>query len=195
MIIATFGSDEWNRRGNFLAEEILKTQTIQPAMTRIHHRTGTLTQARNEGGIMANEWLVFLDADDDLDPHFVEALDAYEGDADILQTSVRGFYLNLCSGTKHWIEPEPVFHPKRYPLTQQNYLVIGSPIRTDRFMQVGGFDPWPVLEDWALWLKCYKHGAIFDELPGAVYEINDHHQRNKHLEIDSIARQIRETYR
>lgn len=196
VVIATFGSDDWKELGDAARERVFETQTVVPTVGRSHRNS--LAEARNAVADIAidteMEWLVFLDADDELDPQFVEALGSYEGDADILQTSVRGF-IDDDDSKRHWLEPFPVLHPQKFPLIRQNYLTIGSPIRTSMFEKVGGFDDWPVLEDWALWLKCQKAGAEFDTLPEAVYYINDDHYRNVNGWVDETARLIRETYR
>lgn len=203
IVIATFGSNEWSEAGDWLCAEIQK-QTVVPPLIRVHLPHGSLVEARNEGiRIALNDpawsdttWLVFVDADDELDPFFVEELLAYDGDADILQTAVRGF-LDDENGNRSWLDPVPVLHKQKYPLIRQNFLTIGSPVRVSLLRQIGGFDEFPVLEDWALWLKAYNHGAEFDELYDAVYWINDNHNRNLGSETvnpDEIARIIRATY-
>lgn len=197
VIIGTFGDDEWNDRGEQLLIDTSVQQTVRPLVVHYHH-ADSLQKARNGGAELAPEtveWLVFLDADDELDSHFVETLLEYEHDADILQTAVRGFTLNEDGWTREWLDPVPVLHRQKYPLKTTNYLIIGSPIRTDIFRSVGGFDDWPVLEDWAFFLKAYNAGAKFGELYDAVYFINDNHARNRHPDIDNVARKIRVTYR
>lgn len=203
IVVATFGSKEWEEEGDF-AVSTLKAQTLTPSIVRLHLQHGSLVQARNEAAWMAkldeawtdDSWLVFLDADDALDPRFVEAVSAYDGEADILQTAVRGFNYseNGLGVDMEFIDPVPVLHEQKYPLLRQNYLTVGSPIRSEMFFKVGGFDEWPALEDWGLWLKCYNESAVFDELYEAVYLINDRHTRNLDPELDNIARQIRATY-
>lgn len=194
VVVPTFGSDEWRSLGDYTALRVDQLQTQRPEVIRVHGET--LLEARNYAIQCAPsyDWLVFLDADDDLDPQFVEAVSLYDGDSDILQTAVRGFHWTP-DNEREWIDPVPTLHKQKYPLKSQNYLTIGSPIRAATFLQVGGFDDWPVLEDWALWLKAYNAGARFDELYEAIYYINDNHSRNLHPEIDDIARQIRATYK
>lgn len=192
VVIGTFGDDQWFNRGDQLRADIGIYQTVRPIV--IHSHEDSLQGARNGGALQAPEsvrWLVFLDADDDLDAHFVETLLEYKGDADILQTAVRGFALGEDGWTREWLDPVPVLHQQKYPLKTTNFLSIGSPIKPETFWVAGGFGDWPVLEDWDLWLRCYSRGAQFDELYDAVYFINDAHSRNCHPDIDNIARQIR----
>jgi hypothetical protein len=195
IVVATFGSNEWRELGDHTARRVEEFQTSKPEVVRVH--TDTLFAARNwvlNGTVHNVDWISFLDADDDLDPKFVEAVSLYDGDADVLQTAVRGFQWTP-DNDREWLDPVPTLHKQKYPLKSGNYLTIGSPIRAEMFNRVGGFDDWPVLEDWALWLKCYNSGAQFDELYEAVYFINDNHSRNLHPEIDDVARQIRATYK
>lgn len=198
VIVATFGSDEWAYRGQETAEAVYTEQTVTPEVSWEH--ADTLAQARNRAAASASgEWLVFLDADDALDPQFCAALASDGGDADVLQTSVRGFRADEDANgpMRVFIEDASVFHRKVFPLLRQNYLIVGSPIRATLFAEVGGFDEWPCLEDWDLWLKCEKAGARFGELPQAVYLINDDHQRNEDATGNQyhIAMAIREKHR
>ncbi len=204
VIVATFGTTNWEIDGD-MAVQKLRDQTIKPGRTlltmREHRLYMTLSEVRNSAVESLSKdttyddigWLVFLDASDELDPHFVETLTSYEGDADILQVSVRGFREEGLA-TREWLEPEPVFHAKKFPLIRQNYLTIASPVRRETFLDVRGFDEWPVLEDWAFWLKCEKAGAKFGELPEACYYINDAHERNENINADAVAREIRAQY-
>lgn len=187
LIIGTFGEASWAKQGLQKAMDVFCVQTQAPETIWVHAET--LAEARNFGAELAtSEWLVFLDADDDLDHWFCRRLADDGEDADVLHTSVRGF------NQVGYIEQTPVFNLPQHPLITQNYLVIGSPVRASLFREVGGFDEWECLEDWALWLKCQKAGARFGQLPQAVYLINDDHSRNTG-DQDTVARQIREKYR
>lgn len=210
VVITTFGTSEWEMRGEITRVKTREAQTVQPYVLHWHEPAVTLSEARNNAVAHLDtddvydhlEWIVFLDADDELDPYFTQALAAYDGPGEILQTCVQGFVDVVVqegcfssSMRREWLDPFPMLHRQKWPLHRQNYLTIGSPIRRDMFNEVGGFDEWPVLEDWALWLKCDKAGAQFDEIPDAIYYINDDHTRSRTLDNDEIARQIRAHYR
>jgi glycosyltransferase involved in cell wall biosynthesis len=57
-------------------------------------------------------------------------------------------------------------------LRKNNYIPVTTVIRTDKFLEVGGFptpgtDAWPHkdCEDWGLWLRMVEDGATFSHLP------------------------------
>ena len=192
VVVSTFGDSDWAQRGLNRALETFLSQVHVPEVVWIHD-DNSLASARNHGASLASgEWLVFLDADDRLDPLFCSSVSKGQFDADILQVSVRGFVER--EDSVGFIEDEPVFHPKKRPLIDQNYLIIGSPIRAQLFYEVEGFEHWPCLEDWALWLACQKAGAKFGECREAVYLINDDHDRNHGNQI-KVAQAIRKKYK
>lgn len=166
VLIGTFGDiQEWIpfvRR----ASASVEAQT-RPAdcVTWVHGET--LQEARNSAAAKADncDWFIFLDADDELDPRYIESmLAAADGTADIIQPSTLGFYED---GHE---DVAPVLIPER-DLSNGNYLVIGSMCKKTMFFNVGGFDDYPCLEDWALWLKMQACGARFGKAPAAVYRV------------------------
>jgi hypothetical protein len=115
--------------------------------------------------IAETEWLCFLDADDELRPGYFDAMAA--GSAD-LRGPATVFVQPDGSAT------EPSLVPAR-PLEDSNYLVIGTLIRREMFLAVGGFRNLPVHEDYDLWLRCERQrGASIEQIPEAVYVV---HQR------------------
>ncbi len=158
VIIPTFGDKvKWDKiAGRAVAS--IKSQVVQPnELLRIHAET--LQDARNEGGSVAkSRFLVFLDADDELEPHYIEAMLSGTGD-------VR--YPNI-----EYIEPEGdriLATPKPKNLYDGNYIVIGAMVRRDQFLAIDGFYDEPVFEDWSLFLRLWLAGADIQPCPGAIY--------------------------
>lgn len=203
IIIGTYGDEEWRDRGAWLESEMLERQHFIPGGTieTLHIHGKSLADARNSGARRARSpWLVFLDADDLLNHSYCAEFAlarARRLKYDVLCPSVRGFTAEYTpEGYKEFKFIDDPNLPKPYPLIRRNFLPIGAPVTKVLFEFVGGFDEkWPVLEDWAFWLKCQKAGATFGQLVPACYLINDDHLRNKHPDIDKIANQIRAEYR
>lgn len=190
VVIATFGANSFWLVARDLAWKIIDSQYIPPHEVICVHGE-TLAEARNYGAEVAEtDWLIFLDADDDLDPLY--CYEMMQGEGDIRRPSVIGFQQEEYG--RVYIDPEPVMG-SRYPLIQRNFLIVGCMVNRDIFLHVGGFDEWPVLEDWAMWLKCVCFGdASIEDVPKAIYRINDNHGRNKHPDIDKVAKKIRSRY-
>lgn len=162
VVIGTFGDlMEWAPLVQ-RASASVAAQTVKPDCVIWKH-ADTLQNARNWG---ANEVdcdkLIFLDADDELDSHYIEAM--LTGSADIRKPSTLG----IVDGVE---DDHPVMIPAR-DINTANHIVIGAMVSSEVFFKVGGFDDFPMLEDWALWLKCYKAGATIGEIPDAIYRVH-----------------------
>lgn len=189
VIISTYGASDWYSRAFALAKTVAHGQYVPPHEIIVAHGE-TLAEARNFGGERAEtDWLVFLDADDDLDPMYCyEMMQLEQGE--IRRPSVLGFK----NGER--LDPEPVIGP-RYPLVQRNFLIIGCMVNRDIFRSVGGFDPkLPCLEDWDLWLRCVCYGeAEIVDCPKAIYHIHTpENGRNSHPKSHEVAKNIRRKY-
>lgn len=154
VIVGTHGEQAWVD----LAER-RAIPSVPDGVPVIHSHTDRLVTARNTGAAQADtEWLCFLDADDELDPGYLDAMD--DGSEDLRGPSV----VYVRNG-----RPQP---PKLWPacdLVDGNYLVIGTLVRKDLFIEVGGFRDWPLYEDWCLWQRCVLAGATVEQIPAAVY--------------------------
>jgi len=134
-----------------------------------HDPEGTIASVRNEMGATARgEWLCFLDADDELAPGYLDAMGrAVEqaGDGPALLTPAVQLLRHKGS-----VRGNPVFFDRGIPLSDDNWLVLGTLIRRDLFLEVGGFSDYPHgFEDWSLWAKAWKAGAQIVKVPDAVY--------------------------
>lgn len=182
VIVATYGDrDHWGK----LAARALESVAAQtrPAEITIHLHiedvadATALCHARNLGAGKAFEqippggppvdWLIFLDADDTLDPGYIEALERgadARPEVDVWQPATRGIHQDGKVEDPHMI---PVAD-----LRKRNFLVVGSPVRASMFFEVGGFAAYGALEDWALWIRCWKAGAVIGQLERAVYNVH-----------------------
>lgn len=164
--VCTFGSDDWEMLGREKHDAVLRNQTVCPDYSvRIHGES--LSSARNEAlESLPTEWVIFLDADDELDVGYVEAMRDAVGlrAADIWQPSTLGIYPD---GHE---DAEPVVLPKRN-IFRGNYLVIGSMMRRRKALKAGGFRELPVLEDWDLWIRMHLGGSMVGICPKAIYRV------------------------
>lgn len=157
VIVATFGDRaEWEP----LAQRALASVYDQDPAAVIRHHGDTLHGARNEAAAEADtEWLSFVDADDELAPGYLQAMS--RAGADLRAPWVR--YIRKGRPT-----PEHIPRGTR-DLADGNRLVIGTLVRREMFLAVGGFRDWPFYEDWDLWQRCWLSGASVQFVRQAVY--------------------------
>lgn len=166
IIITTYGGDEWPEIARQRAIPSAKAQDAYELI--IHHdKKLPIGPARNKAARKATgEWLLFLDADDELEDGYVEAMtnaicDNRRPEPALLQPAVR--YIRKGS------MQNPIMIPTK-DLSSDNYLVIGTVLRRKLFTDVGGFNDYPHgFEDWSLWAKCWKAGAQVFPVPRAIY--------------------------
>lgn len=148
VIVATYGSSQWRDLGAQTAE----------AHDAMHVHGRSLAQARNSGAEHArSQWLIFLDADDDLAPGYIDAIHAATGD-------LRAPRLELHYPDRV-VTPDLTFRD----IERTNPCCIGTAIRRSLFLSCGGFPHLPGWEDWALFLRASRRGATITHVPGAVY--------------------------
>lgn len=134
----------------------------------IHVHAQTLAKARNAGlERVETEWVVFLDADDELEPAYLEILAS--GSADLRAPAVRYVQDGRAAGARM---PRVAGH--RHGCTADclpsgNWLVIGTWAPVPLLRHLGGFNEYRWSEDWDLWIRCWKAGAIIEPIPEAVY--------------------------
>lgn len=164
--IATFGDAAWAR---LAAERALPSALAETTHVRLAH-ADTLAQARNDAlAAVQTEWVVFLDADDELEPGYMRAMH-HGAMADVRVPSVRYVTPRAPRGRPRM--PRVAGHRHACEagcLPEGNWVVIGAAARTELVQAAGGFRDWPVYEDWCLWLRMFLAGATFEAVPGAVY--------------------------
>lgn len=164
IIVATYGDKSWVNLAKSRAIPSVERQSVQP-LDIVHYHGRTLAEARNTAANQAKKakWLMFLDADDELAPDFLR----YMARSSITSAAVLNPAVQFITPE----DPEP--RPKLFtirPLERGNYLVIGSPIRSELFDQVGGFqEQWEAYEDWALFLRILHLRNRVIRVPKAIY--------------------------
>lgn len=162
--VATFGDDSWTE----LAEERALPSARSFGVPVVYVHGDTLHEARNAAvARVETEWVVHLDADDELHPNFLTAME--RGTADLRAPSVR-----YVSGgiVRPSIMPRVAGHRHHCTadcLTEGNWLVVGSMVRTQMVRDVGGWRDFDWSEDWDLWIRCWQAGATIEAVPRATY--------------------------
>lgn len=160
MIVATYGDQSYIDLARERALPSVAAQDVPVDLLTMH---GTdLRSARNRGGFIAHtEWLIFLDADDELAPGYIRAM--LEAEGDMRYPAVQ------------YVRPDAVEEPRllpEKPIERGNWMVIGTMIRTEAFGDVGGFADYPFYEDWDLWWRMIEQGAKTEPVPEAVYRVH-----------------------
>lgn len=138
----------------------------------LHVHGDSLHGARNEAlAAVTTEWVVYLDADDELEPGFMQWMAT--GTADLRAPAVR--YVRQDGGIAHARLPK-VSGPEHLEhdctgdcLPWGNWLVIGTAARAQILRDAGGWQDWPCYEDWDLWLRAWQRGASVEAIPRAIY--------------------------
>ena len=136
----------------------------------VHVHAATLHEARNGAVAETNtEWVVHLDADDELEAGYITAMAT--GTADVRAPAVR-YLRGYGDRSAQPRMPRVAGHEHDCTgdcLPYGNWLVVGAAVRTDLVRRVGGWRDFPWSEDWDLWLRCYLAGATFESMPTARY--------------------------
>ncbi len=183
--IASYGDPEWRLLGWARAvPSAFNDGNENTEIIPLHQPDGTVSSSRNAAASEATEdWLLFLDADDELAPGFIGAMEravereGTDGNRRLLLTPA---VQQIRQGP-----PGAPFFYKECSLTTGNWLVIGTLIQREFFWEIGGFEEHPHgLEDWQLWAKAVKAGAAIVKVPDAVYvahmnRFSKHHQLSR----------------
>ena len=123
-----------------------------------------LSRVRNLAATLARtDWIVYLDADDWLDPHYIaraESWLAHHPGVDVLTTD-----MTIVRGDRRRVVRArvPAFWDD---LLRRNTLTQSSLIRREMIGALGGYDPALVFQDWDFWIRVKQSGFRIDRLPG-----------------------------
>lgn len=164
--VGTFGDLSWVR----LAQDRALPSARALGVPTVHVHADTLHDARNQAlARVDTEWVVHLDADDELERGYLQAMAT--GDADVRAPAVR--YVRGAGDRAAAVRmPRVAGHEHDCTgecLPYGNWLVVGAAVRVDLVRQVGGWRDFEWSEDWDLWLRCYLAGATFQPIPQAIY--------------------------
>lgn len=185
VIVPTFGNRVvWSIYADRAIESV-RSQTIEPDNILWAHAENLMVARNGPVESVKSKWLIFLDADDELDSGYIEAMIKH-GTGTINRPSTLGVQID---GTE---DDHPVMIPKR-DINRSNYIVIGAMIEREAFLDVGGFRDYPILEDWDLFGRMIKAGATVVDVYDAVYRVTVRPQsRNTDTKLHhKVYRQIR----
>lgn len=166
IIIATYGDQWWQEMAWERAYPCAMEQGADEVL-QVHCEECSIAEARNAIADKArSDWLIFLDADDELEPGYVDAMRRHAVrvgmNTAVLEPKV--------SYVRRGLKKPAVFLDRRGDLSDDNFLILGTGIQRRLFEQVDGFGDYPHgFEDWSLWAKSWKEGAKIMRVPDATY--------------------------
>ncbi|HET7529298.1 MAG TPA: glycosyltransferase [Candidatus Saccharimonadales bacterium] len=178
------------------SREAISAYKSNPLVEIIHKKNEGVVAAKNLGiKLSQTYWTIFLDADDIMQPNYIEKLVklANSGLYDVAYTDMEYF------GAAHDIFRSRPF--SIFPMLQRNYIHNSALIKTSRLRQVGGYkqEMKEGLEDWELYLSLAEVGSRFGYLPEAIFKYRQHDatlsrnidvQKNKELELYNRLREL-----
>jgi GT2 family glycosyltransferase len=179
IVITSYGEDAWRE----LAWSQAYPSAIEQGVEVIVHHEPDLQigPARNAAAQRAStRYLLFLDADDELQPGYVEAMcTAIKGEH---SRPTMKLYQPTVRYMRKGIKQQEIMR-RNTDLRHDNFLVIGTVVGRTLFNKVGGFSDYPHgFEDWSLWAKCWRQGAQIVQVPRAVY-VAHINPRSKHRQM------------
>lgn len=179
VIIPTYGGIEWLHLARDRAHPSVLRQDASCEVVLHHDQDGTRATSLNDGAARTTgEWLLFLDADDEFAPGYVgamrRALERNSPDRSVLFTPA-------VQQIRKGRPGRPFFFPE-CEFTTGNWLVIGTMISRELFMEIGGFHEHPHgLEDWNLWARAVRAGASVVKVKDAVYRAHMNPKSKHHV--------------
>ena len=144
-------------------------RSVAPQATVLNGARGGVSRARNTGlSFSDTEYVLFLDADDVLEPDALERLRSGSNTCDDAVASFGSFCKILPDGSPYPGQPDPGI--ARYPtgdvlrpMLKQNFLANGGHVlvKAEVARRIGGFDPSLRLsEDWEFWCRLALEGPF-----------------------------------
>ena len=163
--VSVFGDSKWA----MLAKNRAIPSANQFGVPVLFNDCDSLHESRNEALKQCEtEYIVYLDADDQLSPDFLEEMS--KGTCDLRAPSVT--YIMPNGNRTRPTVPKVWNHTHNCVaacLPKGNWLVVGSVVKAQLLRDIGGWKDWPVYEDWDIWLICHLAGASIEAIPEAVY--------------------------
>lgn len=185
IVVATFGAERWR---DLAAARAIPSALAQEVPVVAIHGGDSIADARNAAlQLVETEWMIHLDADDELEAGYVEALRRVQT-GDLLAPSIR----TVVDGIPGEVESLAARN-----MDTLNPCVIGTAVRRSAIEAVGGWLDERAWEDWSLFRRIWWTGGIVVHVPDAVYRIHvDPTGRNSTVpDPVSLHRQIRRDHR
>lgn len=163
--IASYGEESWRRQAR---RAVASAEAQGVPVIAVHQPDGTLATARNEVlERIETDFLIYCDADDELEAGYVEQMAASSADLrvprirQLVRRRAGAPFMPRVYGHRHECTGECL----RYG----NWMVIGTCVRTELLREVGGWEEFGWSEDWAAWARCWRAGGTIEPRPDAIY--------------------------
>lgn len=138
-------------------------------VTLLKKSNGGVAAARNAGTTIASgDYLLFLDADDELSPFYIEeVLKEMKGDVQVVYSDMQ--FIGDQNGV--------VGMPEATLENMQGWQCVPSVcalVDTRAFNLVGGFDNGEIFEDWGFWLRMTHKGYVFKHIAKPLFRYRKH---------------------
>lgn len=192
VVVGTYGDDDWSQRGQATADQL---RAAFPEVHVISSHDHTLAKARNTGAKVLSLdiqpwWLCFVDADDELEAGYFDAMRRRIMERSYLVAEWSALLVPAVRYVNQDGTETPVCIPNgtpRRPLYEINRACIGSLVEAHVFDRLGGFHELAMYEDWQLWLRACERGVPLLDVPDAVYRAHVHPVSRNQLSENAVS--------